>query len=92
VSCNPPPPPPLTECPENLPTAGESCWQYEPGITCLGSQDCGTMEGMVCGESSGTWESIVVVCNPPPPPPDDGGSFGGGAIDAGSPAANADEQ
>lgn len=70
-SCNPPPPL-VTECPEELPGAGTSCSGYQKNLRCEDpSKSCPPMPPytIACGED-GTWEVVhgPVKCNPPPPP------------------------
>lgn len=70
-SCNPPPPL-VTECPEELPGAGTSCSGYQKNLRCEDPyKSCPPMPPytIACGED-GTWEVVhgPVKCNPPPPP------------------------
>lgn len=72
-SCNPPPP--ETECPEQSPSLGDSCEEFETGLECESDTEdtaCPEASVFVCG-SSGDWEGPVVTCNPPAVVETDGG-------------------
>src|SRR5690606_32671441 len=62
-TCNPPPP--LTECPTELPELGTSCAEYQIGLDCS-EPSCDGGVGVTCGRSR-EWEATFIACNPPGP-------------------------
>lgn len=64
--CNPPPP--LMECPTELPASGDSCDGYQVGLEC-GEASCDGGVAARCDET-GTWMTIAIACNPPEWGPD----------------------
>lgn len=84
VICNPPPPEPLTECPTEVPAAGDNCEAFEPGLWC-GEASCDGGVGAQCA-SNGLWQAIIIACNPPDwgpePEPEDAG------VDSGEPSGD----
>jgi hypothetical protein len=61
--CNPPPP--STECPDEIPSAKTSCAGYQEGLICP-ETTCPPTDHVSCGKN-GTWEPLAISCNPPPP-------------------------
>lgn len=64
LSCNPPPPEPLTDCPIELPAPGDSCYGYEVWLTCGADASCDGGLSSICN-AGGVWEADIVFCNPP---------------------------
>lgn len=67
LPCNPPPP--LTECPTDIPVSGDSCEDYQVGLEC-GEANCDGGVAARC-DANGTWLTFDVIgCNPPDWGPD----------------------
>ena len=65
ATCNPPPPEPITACPELTPASGEACDEYEPELDCPYNDESGCQREFTCNGDA--WEDVSPTCNPPPP-------------------------